>query len=853
MAIPLDEEKTMTKTMAKIFSFGLLVLGLMMVDVKGPTFETKTYNSYTVSSMNWESWSIGVNQADAGCCSGLKKWVKKQVNNVKKVVRTTYAAVSEGTRKFLNNPTCGLLNINTGLGDRVTATVTSLCGDACARANAEYAGYDDWQNAKAADLEHAIMNGEGVYVEIDGQKVYMTTGMTVASGNMEGCMPLPVKIKDVETCIFCPLFKVLYNASEAMATMSYKTLAEAFKILLAIGLALYLAFITLKQVSAFTKQDAPKYISEALTISFKVLLAWLILSKGEELYRLVLQPLLSAGIEFGAAFLTHQEMGTATVDVKSCISSGGLPAASGIVFYSKELYTQIDCFLRAVAKEIAVAQALGSSLMCVATEKAATFIGSFPDLDMLLSGFLMWLFAWLICLAFGFYLIDSVIRLGIVGAIMPFLIAAWPFKATSGYTKKGWDMFLNAFFTFVFIGLVVSVNVELMARAATGGKGSTQEMFDLFNGDDIDKLEEVMSIGGSGLLFMLLCCIFGFKLCAEAASLASDLSGAKSGSIGSQIGSAAAGAAKWGAGAAWKVGKNAALIAGDAITDSEGNSVNEIVRDKAEQGRQAFGKAGAKVLGKMGFSRFSDSASGQLNNKGMAENTGGGQNPNDDPSPDGDNPNPNSNPPQTPKDPQTQSDRPDGNNARTNAEREQAEAAAAAAVAAPVAAALNPENQKDNDRDDNRDTSAASEEAVAKAENAEATHEAEQEVTSTVSNAKNDLSESATQMAEAASDKAADKATSTARERVAAGIVSRMDKADSRRAAEARDEQKKDSKKNDEDQAREAEINRLRTEIYELRELLRTSGVDPMNANSVDVDKLFRLEEELKRLGVSID
>ena len=96
--------------MAKIFSFGLLVLGLMMVDIKGPTFETKTYDSYTVSSMYWESWSVGVNQADAGCCSGLKKWVNKQVNNVKKAVRTTYAAVSEGTRQFLNNPTCGLLN-----------------------------------------------------------------------------------------------------------------------------------------------------------------------------------------------------------------------------------------------------------------------------------------------------------------------------------------------------------------------------------------------------------------------------------------------------------------------------------------------------------------------------------------------------------------------------------------------------------------------------------------------------------------------------------------------------------------------------------------------------------------------
>jgi SMC interacting uncharacterized protein involved in chromosome segregation len=89
---------------------------------------------------------------------------------------------------------------------------------------------------------------------------------------------------------------------------------------------------------------------------------------------------------------------------------------------------------------------------------------------------------------------------------------------------------------------------------------------------------------------------------------------------------------------------------------------------------------------------------------------------------------------------------------------------------------------------------------------------------------------------------------------VAASIVSRMDQADRKKEAAERDGKKGDTKKAEEEiAARDAEINRLKQQIEELRETLKASGVDPMNANSVDVDKLFRLEEELKRLGVSID
>ena len=102
---------------------------------------------------------------------------------------------------------------------------------------------------------------------------------------------------------------------------------------------------------------------------------------------------------------------------------------------TKPCLPKFNCFVTSVQRELAVATSIGSSLMCVSRNEAAHWYGLW-DLTMFSSGLIIWVFSWLTCLAFGFYLIDAVIRLGVVGGLIPFLIAAWPFKLTSGYTKK---------------------------------------------------------------------------------------------------------------------------------------------------------------------------------------------------------------------------------------------------------------------------------------------------------------------------------------------------------------------------------------------------------------------------------
>lgn len=643
----------MTESIAKKIGFGLLVLGLLAgaagtaaaqsVPEKGDNESWAAYNqrvaaqgnkgNKTVTATKQEPGGIGDSMLVQQAGNSFNQARDRTANKLKTDAQdATVAAINVvqtvGDAKVLG------VSLTGNLGQRVTATVIKATGDKGAQYVAAAQGISEENLSKVSAgtgggfLGTGFMSRNAVdYTTDNGTRIHMDANLNSTEGMMEGCMPIPVKLDQMKNCIFCPLFLILYNTAEAMATASFNVLAGGFKVLLMIGFGLYIAYLTLRQVSAFTKQDAPKYITESLTMAFKVFLAWLILSNGAELYRLGLEPLLSAGIEFGQTFLTHQNAGGTNVDIKSCINTGGMVSGTTTYFYSHGLYQKIDCFLRKVTQEIAVSQSIGSSLMCVARHKASGVI--MWDLTMMFTGLIMWLFAWLICLAFAFYLIDSVIRLGIIGAIIPFLIAAWPFKITQGYTGTGWKMFLNAFFTFVFLGLVISVNVELSAQSATGGatvvttengqevsSSGVDAILALVNSNDIEALNEVMGIGLSGLIFMILCCVFGFKLCAEAAALAGKFSGAKSPDIGSKIGSMAAGAAKGvGLGTAKAVGKGAMIM-------GEATGINDGIREGVDKVHQGFNKAVKSGMGRLGLSRFSATAAGRLKNQGMAQNTG---------------------------------------------------------------------------------------------------------------------------------------------------------------------------------------------------------------------------------------
>lgn len=394
---------------------------------------------------------------------------------------------------------------------------------------------------------------------------------TIDASNTEGCMPLPAKLAETRSCIFCPLFLTIFNAAQTMTTQSFGILGPEIAKVIFVGLALYIAFLVLKYVSSMTKQDTPKFMNELLTQCFKVVVACVLLYTPDFVYGKIIGPVLDAGTELGGALLFEEGSSyTQWCSIEQNITDqtnefigGGeegkdTPLKEGLI--PAYIYTKIECFIRAVQAEIALSQSIGSSLMCISRNAAADNVASvpIPDFPMMFQGLLIWAMAWIMTIAFAFYLIDATVKLGIIGALMPFFIASWPFKATSQYTSTGWNMLLHTFFVYAMMGLVISINIQLILQGVSAGAASADNLQDLINGNNIDALREALDIGFSGFLILIASCLFAFKLTGQAASIAGEFASAGATNIAPGIGtlalSGATGMAKKGLN---KVGKMA--------------------------------------------------------------------------------------------------------------------------------------------------------------------------------------------------------------------------------------------------------------------------------------------------------
>ncbi len=288
--------------------------------------------------------------------------------------------------------------------------------------------------------------------------VYANKGDVFLS-SFYGCTVLPVKLYEHKECFFCPLFEVIFNAVESMAKRSFEALGSAFAKLIIVAMALWLSLQVLTHVSALTKQDAPKFLVNIMTKTFIFLAAYLLLTNPTEIYRIFINPVLVSGLKMAQELLPNTSYGSISV---------GSAAAAGGEYFSQNTYQQLENFIKKVQENIATMTAIGTSLICVGVNEIKGLSGTYDfarGFKMIIQGATFAVFGLLLSLAFGFYIIDAVLQLGILGALMPFLVASFAFGPTRGYTKQGVTFLMNSFFVFVFVGLTVSVALLLVGEA----------------------------------------------------------------------------------------------------------------------------------------------------------------------------------------------------------------------------------------------------------------------------------------------------------------------------------------------------------------------------------------------------
>ncbi len=458
-----------------------------------------------------------------------------------------------------------------------------------------------------------------------------------------GCEVLPVKLYNHRQCFFCPLFAVIYRTAVNITSTSFEKLATAFATVIAVGLAIWIAFQTLTHVSSLTKQDAPKFLSGLIKQSYKFLIAFFLLQYSQQIFGYAVNPLLEAGMTMGQNLLTNQADFSQVSDEKQVNRVSSIPDT----YYGRSVYISLDTFVASLQREIAFMQVIGSSLVCTGGNLMwTTSLDEFGDgFQMFIQGVVIAVFGFLLSIAFAFYLMDAVVQLGIVGALMPFLIACWPFKITSKYTGIGFNMLLNSFFVFVFIGLVISVNMNLIDSAldmtnspgaeesliqdCLQGKNMTRErceatiketgalakIYIAINNQNNDALRKLTDISGIGFLILIFCCIFGFKFVGQTGSLAGQFASAPTKPIAPSI-------ATMGASAALGFAKKTTQPIRKAVSDKAEDVSMNVIRGIPTAPARAYRKAKSAATA---VSNFFRGKSGQSNNESGA--AGGKGNP----------------------------------------------------------------------------------------------------------------------------------------------------------------------------------------------------------------------------------
>lgn len=453
---------------------------------------------------------------------------------------------------------------------------------------------------KFSNLESTAIGNDGKIYRISIGSEISIQYSNASNDATRGCEVLPVKLYNYRKCFFCPLIGVIYDGSAKITDVAFAKMAGAFSVLLAIGFAIWIALQLLTQVSSLTKQDAPKFLGGLIKQSYKVIIAFILLQNSQQVFTYAVRPILEAGLVFGQNMLTTKAIfqGLDTDGKGNYIRQA--KEVTGGNHYKLDTYDKLEQFVVAVQREIAFMQAVGTSLICTGSN-LMLFHGKIKEFgdgfQMFVQGAVLAIFGFLLSLAFAFYLIDAVVQFGVVGALLPFLIVSWPFKATAKYTSTGTQMLLNSAFLFLFVGLVISANMFLINEALnqtpdeqenqefslcqqedyyatnkekcenilkqTPRMGALFEIAQTLNSLDSTKLKELTDISAMGFLILLFCCVFGFKFTGQAIPLADKFA---SGGISKPI---APGIATMGASfaksAASRATKNIREAAGDRI------------------------------------------------------------------------------------------------------------------------------------------------------------------------------------------------------------------------------------------------------------------------------------------------
>lgn len=421
----------------------------------------------------------------------------------------------------------GYSTLKTSIINPLCDDIQSFCGGCSYSVEDECTGKtntDQWTSLseEAAASKHVENPPPGF------QGDYSTEGMP--SYDATTCDFHNFMLKDDE-CLFCPLFRVLFNTAGSLAQKTYNALKDALVAVVIVAFALWIAWYVLKQVSALEVKKPSKMIQEILVQAFRVLLVVLILKASYgQILKLTIDPIFNTGMNY-----------VQTVTGAGTCSSAA-PYMQNIKGYEKEMSTDAEsalplsmgqniiCSMKSMQDAVWRVVAFGRECRCVGWKIKAYIKSIIPNFAYVLTGDFLIVAGLILLLAFPWCLIDCILNMAVAAALLPAAVAAWAFKITSGYLKTVFNFFLNAMFNFVFLSIILYIIITVVNQFLLVVDQYSTEYDKL-----IDPIHGLAFWSVNGLK-LLMVCLLGWVFLDKGKQLANEFAKAPSLDIGKKTG-----------------------------------------------------------------------------------------------------------------------------------------------------------------------------------------------------------------------------------------------------------------------------------------------------------------------------
>ena len=271
-----------------------------------------------------------------------------------------------------------------------------------------------------------------------------------------------------QICLFCDMFKVLFNAGSRVAEASYSIFSRDLGKLILIFLAVSLALIILKNVASMGAKDPAALLNDIMRKTFVCIAIYIIITKD---YYNILNITIVPVLKDSLALVGH--IGGGSLSFGLCSLAGEI---SGFIdTMGATVEAVIEGRLGDVGHHGGIPKSIGNMIICSVNEVEGKIYNLFeygrwafcrgngpdrlfhviPHPIYIIDGLLLYLGGIFFMVAYPWIMADAVLQLGIALAVLPFAVAGYAFNGTKSYLSKTFNWILHSMFVFIFMGILL--------------------------------------------------------------------------------------------------------------------------------------------------------------------------------------------------------------------------------------------------------------------------------------------------------------------------------------------------------------------------------------------------------------